>query len=131
VASPAQETKAAKYLAEGRLQMQEHSIVPPHALIIAHGTDDYLVRFECGAWICTCPAQKQCAHIVAAMKISPLRTHAGSDYMPRDASIDAILEGTAADVLPGPVALDPVPGIDLDSLLASPAQNEDDDLSWL
>lgn len=66
--------KAITYLTEGRLKVQTHDTT--HARILARGSDSrpYTITFDQAGWACDCPAQiSDCAHVLAAKMISPLR----------------------------------------------------------
>lgn len=69
--SAATETKAKKYLADGKVKVRLHG--RENALIEVQGSEatPYEVKFS-GVWSCNCPARMMCAHIIAARLISPL-----------------------------------------------------------
>jgi uncharacterized Zn finger protein len=90
--------KAVAYLTEGKLSVQTHTAT--HARILAQGSDSrpYTITFDPSGWVCDCPAHvSECAHILAAKLISPLRqeqhTSLSSSSNP---DLDKFLESFAA-----------------------------------
>lgn len=63
--------KANSYLTGGKIQVVKHNA--ELAILTAQGSEQYVIAFGPAGWNCTCPARLECAHIVAAKLISPLR----------------------------------------------------------
>jgi uncharacterized Zn finger protein len=55
--------KAARYLAEGRLTV--HHADGQTVRASCRGQREYGLGFDGGSWACSCPARRECAHLVA------------------------------------------------------------------
>lgn len=63
------ETKARRYLIEGRLQVTH---VNPHAIkATCRGTEQiHQLGYRDGSWSCSCPAKGRCSHIAALQLVT-------------------------------------------------------------
>jgi hypothetical protein len=95
-------TKAIAYLTDGKIKIQEHDVV--RARILAYGSDNrpYTITFDSAGWVCDCPAQiAECAHVLAAKLISPLRqTQRITSLCTADEDLDDFLAGFKTGVKP-------------------------------
>lgn len=84
--------KANDYITNGRIKVVSHN--SEMAVIKAFGSDPapYTVTFSALGWECNCPAHIECAHIVAAKLISPLRKAESNIQLGKtDAEISSLL----------------------------------------
>lgn len=85
------EEKARIYLIEGRIKViraDRHSV-----FLEASGSAStpYYVTYAGGIWSCSCPARKpECAHVLAAHLVSPLRNAAEPISLSEDSDLDSL-----------------------------------------
>lgn len=65
--------KAHSYLTGGKVQVKAHNSQVAVFHVSGSASKPYTVMFGPTGWECNCPAYAECAHVVAAKLISPLR----------------------------------------------------------
>jgi hypothetical protein len=87
--------KALRYLASGRVSVQRHDTMVSEVHVTGDaGGEPYHVIRRAAEWSCDCPAQVECAHILACKAI--IATPPGEDIRLWQASpdeLDALLDG--------------------------------------
>ncbi len=68
-ASPNVRAKAVEYLTSGRVRVDYAYHRSFSALVTGSAPAPYAVLFYDGGWHCTCPASRECAHILACRAI--------------------------------------------------------------
>lgn len=89
--SAAQETKARKYLAEGRVRVTRVSMDPLFFVAQVQGSKTYAVTYDGTIWMCGCEARTvDCVHVIACKLIAPVTFLNKPEYVAPDPDLNAL-----------------------------------------